>query len=102
MMLGLDPDMMQQAWSLMQVTGVAAAAGWTADRLLDPGIESRGIPLLSGLFGLVLGPRLAEATGWPGGPEIAGYPLAAAFVGALAVCTFLKLAHLAAAASSRR
>jgi len=102
MMLGFSPDMMQQAWSLAQVTTVAAAAGWTADRLLDPGIHTRGIPLLAGLLGLVLGPQLAQTTGWPSGPEVAGYPLAAAFAGALAVCAFLKLAHLATAAGSRR
>jgi len=102
MMLGLDLDMMQQVWSLAQVTAVATAAGWTADRLLDPGIESRGIPLLSGLFGLLLGPRIAAATGCPTGPEIGGYPLVAAFVGAIAVCSFLKLAHLATATGPRR
>ena len=95
MMLGMNPDVMQQAWSLVQVAAVAATAGWTADRLLDTGLETRGLPILAGLFGLYLGPRVADATGFSAGPVVAGYPLAAAFIGALVVCGFLKLANLA-------
>lgn len=102
MVLGLNPDVAQQAWTLAQVAAVAATAGWTAERLLDPGVQTRGLSLLAGLFGLFLGPRLAEATGWPSGPVVAGYPLAAAFAGALTICAFLKLAHLATTAGVRR
>ena len=96
-----DPEIGQQAWTLLQVVAVAATAGWTAERLLDTGVETRGLPLLAGLFGLYLGPHIIDMTGWPGGPAIAGHPLAPAFAGALAVCGFLKLASLGAAGPRR-
>lgn len=101
MQLSYDPDLMSQAWSLLQITAVAAAAGWTAERLLDTGVHSRGLPLLAGLFGLYLGPYLLDMTGWEGGPTVAGFPLAAAFAGALAICAFLKLVNLGAAGPRR-
>ena len=96
-----DPEFMNQVWSLAQVTAIAAAAGWTAERLLDTGVQTRGLPLLSGLFGLYLGPYLLDLTGWYGGPSLAGHPLAPAFAGALAICAFLKLVSLGAAGPRR-
>src|SRR5262245_60655406 len=96
-MLGSDPEIVGQAWSLMQLVVVAALAGWTAERLLDTGVQSRGLPFLSGLFGLYVGPHLLALTGWPSGPEIAGQPLIAAFLGAFLISGFLKLSSLGAA-----
>jgi len=92
-----DPELLGQAWGLFQLVAVAALAGWTAERLLDTGVRTRGLPFLSGLFGLYVGPHLLDLTGFPTGPEIAGEPLIAAFAGALAICGFLKLASLGAA-----
>ena len=96
-MLGNDPEFVGQAWSLVQLVVVAALAGWTAERLLDTGVQSRGLPLLSGLFGLYVGPHLLGLIGWPSGPEIGGQPLLAAFAGAFLISGFLKLATLGAA-----
>jgi uncharacterized membrane protein YeaQ/YmgE (transglycosylase-associated protein family) len=101
MQVGWDPELGRQAWGLLQVVAVAATAGWTAERLLDTGVETRGLPLLAGLFGLYIGPHMLDGLGWPSGPTIAGHPLVAAFAGALAVCTFLKFASLATAGSRR-
>jgi uncharacterized membrane protein YeaQ/YmgE (transglycosylase-associated protein family) len=92
-----DPDVVQQAWSLLQLVVVAALAGWTAERLLDTGMRTRGLPFLSGLFGLYLGQYLLALTGWSVGPEVAGQPLVAAFAGALLISGFLKLASLGTA-----
>jgi len=92
-----DPDMVQQAWSLLQLVVVAALAGWTAERLLDTGVRSRGLPFLSGLFGLYLGQHLLSLTGWSAGPEVAGQPVLAAFAGSLVISGFLKLATLGTA-----
>ena len=78
---------------------VAVLAGWASERVLDTGVRTRGLPFLSGLFGLYLGPIVLDLTGWPTGPEIAGQPLLAAFAGALLICGFLKLATLGAAGS---
>ena len=92
-----DPELVGQAWSLLQLVVVAALAGWIAERLLDTGVHTRGLPFLSGLFGLYVGPQLLNWAGWPSGPLIAGQPLFAAFAGALVVGGFLKLASLGAA-----
>jgi uncharacterized membrane protein YeaQ/YmgE (transglycosylase-associated protein family) len=92
-----DPELVGQAWSLLQLVVVAALAGWMAERLLDTGVHTRGLPFLSGLFGLYVGPQLLDWAGWPAGPLIAGQPLFAAFAGALVVGGFLKLASLGAA-----
>ena len=93
----VDPELIGQAWNLLQLVTVAALAGWTAERVLDTGVRSRGLPFLSGLFGLYVGPQLLAMTGWPMGPVVAGQPLLAAFAGALAIGAFLKLATLGAA-----
>jgi hypothetical protein len=92
-----DPDMFGQAWDLMQLVFVAGLAGWASERVLDTGMRTRGLPFLSGLFGLYVGPRVLDLAGWPTGPEIAGQPLLAAFAGALLICGFLKLATLGGA-----
>jgi uncharacterized membrane protein YeaQ/YmgE (transglycosylase-associated protein family) len=94
-----DPEMLQQAWNLLQLAIVAGLAGWTAERLLDTGMRTRGLPFLSGLFGLYVGQHLLSLTGWSVGPEVAGQPLVAAFAGALVISGFLKLATLATAGS---
>src|SRR5262245_51086211 len=85
------------AWDLLQLVIVAALAGWATERVLDTGVRTRGLPFLSGLFGLYVGPHLLHMTGWPTGPVIAGQPLLAAFAGALLIGCFLKLATLGAA-----
>ncbi len=94
-----EPEWMSQAWALLQLVVVAGAAGWSAERLLDTGVHSRGLPFLSGLFGLYVGPKIIELTGWPAGPEVMGQPLFAAFGGAMVIGCFLKLASLGAAGS---
>src|SRR5262245_10582298 len=87
------------AWELLQLVIVAALAGWGTERLLDTGVRTRGLPFLSGLFGLYVGPYLLDMTGWPAGPTIMGQPLFAAFAGALVVGCFLKLAALGTASA---
>ena len=75
MLLGTsDPAIVEQAWSLLQLVVVAAMAGWVAERVLDTGVQSRGLPFLSGLFGLYVGPHLLGLIGWPSGPVIGGQP----------------------------
>ena len=92
-----ESAVMSNAWELLQLVIVAALAGWGTERLLDTGVRTRGLPFLSGLFGLYVGPQLLDMTGWPSGPVIAGQPLFAAFAGALLIGAFLKLATLGAA-----
>jgi uncharacterized membrane protein YeaQ/YmgE (transglycosylase-associated protein family) len=94
---GYDPEIVRQAVALLELVAIAALAGWTAERVLDTGVQTRGLPFLSGLFGLYVGPHLLALTGWPTGPAIAGQPLIAAFAGALVISAFLKLASLGAA-----
>ena len=89
-----EPTMVGQAWDLLQLVVVAGLAGWSTERLLDTGMHTRGLPFLSGLFGLYVGPRVLDLTGWPMGPTVAGQPLFAAFAGALLIGCFLKLASL--------
>lgn len=96
----MEPELARQAWNLLQLVTVAALAGWTAERLLDTGVRSRGLPFLSGLFGLYIGPQLLAMTGCPTGPVVAGQPLLAAFAGALTIGVFLKLASLGAAGTN--
>ena len=95
----VDPEIIEQAWSLLQLVVVAGAAGWMSERLLDTGVHSRGLPFLSGLFGLYVGPHVLAYAGWPSGPVVAGQPLFAAFAGALLICGVLKVASLGVAAS---
>ena len=93
-----ESTLMTNTWELLQLVVVAALAGWAAERLLDTGVRTRGLPFLSGLFGLYVGPYLLDMTGWPPiGPMVAGQPLIAGFAGALCIGCFLKLATLGAA-----
>lgn len=92
-----EHEMVRQAWDLLQLVIVAGLAGWSAERVLDTGVRTRGLPFLSGLFGLYVGPHVLDLAGWPMGPVIAGQPLIAAFAGALLIGAFLKLASLGAA-----
>ena len=87
----MNDELMREAWSLLQVVGVSGVAGWMATRLLDPGLATRGLALLAGLFGCYAGSWTLELTGWPPGPTIAGESVMGAFAGALAICAFLKL-----------
>jgi uncharacterized membrane protein YeaQ/YmgE (transglycosylase-associated protein family) len=89
-----EPQVLGQAWTILQLVVVAFVAGWTAERVLDTEVHTRGLSLLSGLFGLYVGPRLLEMTGWPTGPEVAGQPVLGAIVGAMVIGSFLKLASL--------
>ena len=91
--------MLENAWSILQLVAVAAVAGWVTERLLDTGVRTRGLPFLSGLFGLYVGPPLLHMAGWPVHPYIAEQPLIGAFAGAMAIGLFLKLATLAAPVS---
>jgi hypothetical protein len=88
--------LLENAWSILQLVVVAAVAGWVTERLLDTGVRTRGLPFLSGLFGLYVGPPLLHMAGWPVHPYIAEQPLIGAFGGALAIGLFLKLATLGA------
>ena len=92
-----ESAMVSNALELLQLVIIAALAGWATERLLDTGVRTRGLPFLSGLFGLYVGPYLVDMAGWPVGPIIAGQPLFAAFAGALFIGAFLKLATLGAA-----
>src|SRR4051812_9057202 len=92
-----EPTMVHQAWELVQLVVVAGLSRWAAARGVGTGGHKRGLPFLSGLFGLYIGPRILDLTGWPMGPEVAGQPLFAAFAGALLIGGFLKLATLGAA-----
>jgi uncharacterized membrane protein YeaQ/YmgE (transglycosylase-associated protein family) len=94
-----ESGMLSNAWELLQLVVVAALAGWATERLLDTGVRTRGLPFLSGLFGLYVGPYALDMAGWPIeiGPQIAGQPLVAAFAGALLIGCFLKLASLGVA-----
>jgi hypothetical protein len=89
-----ESGMLSNAWELLQLVIVAAAAGWGAERVLDTGVRTRGLPFLSGLFGLYVGPHFLNMAGWPTGPEIAGQPLFAAFAGTLLIGCVLKLGSL--------
>jgi uncharacterized membrane protein YeaQ/YmgE (transglycosylase-associated protein family) len=93
----MEHELVVHVWDLAQLVVVAALAGWSAERLLDTGVHTRGLPFLSGLFGLYVGPRVLDLAGWPTGPIVAGQPLLAAFAGALLIGGFLKLASLGAA-----
>ena len=89
--------LLENAWGILQLVAVAAVAGWVTERLLDTGVRTRGLPFLSGLFGLYVGPHLLHMAGWPVHPYIAEQPLIGAFAGAMAIGLFLKLATLGAA-----
>lgn len=94
---GVDPELLGHLWSLLQLAGVAALAGWLADRLLGVELPMRGIPLFCGLAGIYAGSWLWHVGGWDLGPVLAGQAVLPAFAGALAVSGFFKLVTLGAA-----
>jgi hypothetical protein len=88
-----EPGLVAQVLSLAQLGVVAAAVGWFANRLLDTGVSTRGLPFLAGLFGIYLSSHLSFLP-MADGPSLAGHALLPAFAGAIVVCSFLKLANL--------
>jgi uncharacterized membrane protein YeaQ/YmgE (transglycosylase-associated protein family) len=95
----IDPTVWGHLWDVAQVLAVAELAGWIADRILDTGIRLRGVTLFAGLLGAFGGRWLVHSAGWSEGPTVAGFPLVAAFGGALGVCAVLKLIGLSVAGS---
>lgn len=89
----LEPHFVTQAMGLAQLAVIAAAVGWFAERLLNTGVSTRGLPLLAGLFGIYLSSELSFLHVIDG-PTLAGQAVVPAFAGALVVCSFLKLASL--------
>jgi uncharacterized membrane protein YeaQ/YmgE (transglycosylase-associated protein family) len=92
-MYGTESQMMTQVLSLAQIAVVAGAVGWFAERVLNTGVSTRGLPLLAGLFGIYLSSHISFLDAVDG-PSLAGQALLPALVGAFLVCTFLKLATL--------
>jgi uncharacterized membrane protein YeaQ/YmgE (transglycosylase-associated protein family) len=90
---GAEPHLVTQVLTLAQLGVVAAVVGWFAERLLNTGVSTRGLPLLAGLFGIYLGSHFSFLPGTMG-PMLAGHALLPAFAGAFVVCSFLKLAGL--------
>jgi uncharacterized membrane protein YeaQ/YmgE (transglycosylase-associated protein family) len=90
---GSEPHVVAQVMSLAQFLVVAAVVGWLAERLLNTGVSTRGLPLLAGLFGIYLSSHVSFLP-LADGPSVAGQALLPAFVGAFVVCSFLKLASL--------
>jgi len=62
--------LLENAWDILQLVAVAAVAGWVTERLLDTGVRTRGLPFLSGLFGLYVGPPLLHMAGLPLGANV--------------------------------
>ena len=85
--------MERELLGLVQLALIAGVVGWLADRLLDTGVSSRGLPLLAGLFGIYLSSHFSYLP-INAGPVLAGHALLPAFAGAFMVCSFLKLASL--------
>jgi hypothetical protein len=95
--LGTDPQLLGEIWRLLQITAVAALAGWAAEQLLDTGLRIRGLAVFSGLAGLYFGSWLWGVGGWETGPTVAGQAVLPLFAGALAVSGLFKLVSLGAA-----
>ena len=89
----LHPDIVAQLLTLAQLGVIAAVVGWLAERLLNTGVSTRGLPLLAGLFGIYLSSHISFLD-IARGPTLAGQAVLPAFVGAFVVCSFLKLASL--------
>jgi len=90
---GSQTPVIVQLLNLAQLGVIAAAVGWFAERLLNTGVSTRGLPLLAGLFGIYLSSHVSFLD-LVHGPTLAGQALLPAFVGAFVVCSFLKLASL--------
>ncbi len=89
--------MLLEVQRFIELVGLAATAGWVGDRVLDPGVRIRGIDLLAGLVGVMIGAWLWQMGGWPPGPAVGSQPIFPALAGTFAVCMLLKLAALGAA-----
>ena len=85
--------MERELLGLVQLALIAGVVGWLADRLLDTGVSTRGLPLLAGLFGIYLSSHFSYLP-INVGPMLAGHAVLPAFAGAVMVCSFLKLASL--------
>ena len=85
--------MERELFGLVQLALIAGVIGWLADRLLNTGVSTRGLPLLAGLFGIYLGSHFSFLP-TNAGPVLAGHAVLPAFAGAVTVCSFLKLASL--------
>jgi uncharacterized membrane protein YeaQ/YmgE (transglycosylase-associated protein family) len=85
--------MERELFGLVQLALIAGVIGWLADRLLNTGVSTRGLPLLAGLFGIYLGSHFSFLP-MDAGPVLAGHAVLPAFAGAVTVCSFLKLASL--------
>jgi hypothetical protein len=96
-MHGFESHAATQLVNLAQLGAIAATVGWLAERTLNTGVSTRGLPLLAGLFGIYLGSH-AWFLNTVEGPMVAGQALFPALAGAFAVCSFLKLANLGLAA----
>lgn len=94
---GVEPDVLGHVCNVLQLAGIAAIAGWAADRLLDIELPVRGIPLFCGLAGLYAGSWLWSVGGWEPGPVLAGQALLPAFAGALVVSAVFKLVSIGSA-----
>jgi hypothetical protein len=92
-----NPAAVGQVWEVVQLTAVALLSGYSAERLLDPGLAVRGLPALCGLAGLYVGAWMWDAGGWAAGPVLAGHALFPTFAGALMVAGIVKLVSLGAA-----
>jgi len=92
---------MSQVIGALQITLVAAACGWLAERMLGSDRHGWFTPVFSGIVGVYLGPRLVALIGWSWGPAVADHLVAPMFAGALIACFFVKLLALGFAATGR-
>ena len=90
---GSEPHLVAQVFNLVELGVIAAVVGWLAERLLNTGVSTRGLPVLAGLFGIYLSSHLSFLP-ITSGPVLGEHALLPAFVGAFGVCSFLKLATL--------
>lgn len=96
-----EGHMMSQVLDVVKVGLVATSCGWVAEHLI--GSERHGwlIPLVSGIAGLYLGPKLAVSMGWQWGPSVAGHLVVPILLGAIIACLTVKLLTLAFASTRR-
>jgi hypothetical protein len=98
-MLADETTLMSDAGWFLQVAAIPLLAGWVAERLLDPGLNVRGLAIFSGVAGAYVGSQLWAVGGWEGGPTLGGQALFPVLAGALAVTALFKLIGIGAAAS---
>ena len=94
---GLNAELLREIWGLLQLVAVGGILGFLANRTLDPGVHTRGLPAAVGLFGLYLAPFLVDAGWpWPTGPIVNGQPLLPALAVTLGLTGLLKMISLGA------